>query len=40
MQYIFKYIQLHGEKLIRREASFSNPFLTSYVLYLNWNTKL
>jgi len=32
MQYTFKYIQLHGQKLVRRQESFTNPFLTSYGL--------
>jgi len=34
MQYTFKYIQLHGQKLVRREACFNNTFLTSYSLPL------
>ena len=34
MQYSFSYIQLHGQKLAGRKASFNNPFLTSYGLPL------
>jgi hypothetical protein len=34
MQYTFKYIQLDGQKLVRRKASFNNQFLTSYGLPL------